>query len=403
MAMLMIVIFAMAALSMDLAYLELIKTELRAATDASARAAASALIQGQTTAQVQAVAINTAAINKVAGKPLKITAADVTLGQSVLQSNGTYAFQAGSQPYQAVQVSVAMAASNANGAVPLFFGPFVGMNTYQPANTSVAAASACDVCLVLDRSHSMCWDETGTNWSYPEPYLGHASPYGLDTYGVLSTVPPYGSSGLPSGVFQQYPPQAGSRWMALQSAVQSFCGILQAANGNTHAAVVTWASPISITETVYSTIQSPYNLPTSQGVTMDVGLTSNMSAITAAVTAHSSNILIGGTDMYTGIEGGISVLTGSGSRPSATKVMILMTDGDWSSPPGNINPVNAASNAAADKITIHCIGFTSNANMTTCQEIASMTGGKFYYASNSASLTAIFQEIAGTLPVALTQ
>jgi Mg-chelatase subunit ChlD len=107
--------------------------------------------------------------------------------------------------------------------------------------------------------------------------------------------------------------------------------------------------------------------------------------------------------MYSGILGGINVLTGPGARPSATKVMILMTDGDWSSPAGNKNPKLAAQVAANNKITIHCVGFLKSTNQTTCQTIASMTGGKFYYASDAASLQSIFQTIAGTLPVALTQ
>ncbi len=393
MAVFITILFAMAALSLDLAYIELVKTELRAATDSSARAAASALVQGETPAAVKQVAISTAALNKVAGKPLALTTSSVTLGQSVLQSNGTYAFQANVQPYQAVQVTSSLSSQNANGNVPLFFGPFLGVNNYAPTNTAVAAVSACDVCLVLDRSHSMCWDETGTSWSYP-------SPYGVDTYGVSSTVT-MAPSGLPSGVFQQYPPTNGSRWLALETAVQSFCNILQSANGNTNAAMVTWAST-SPTQTVYSTKQAPFTLPASVGATTDVNLTSNISSISTAVAAHSQSPLLGGTDMYTGIEQGISVLTGSSARPSATKVMILMTDGDWSSPAGNTNPILAAQNAKSDKITIHCICFLQSANQTTCQKIASMTGGKFYYASDSSSLTSIFQQIAGSLPVALT-
>ena len=68
----------------------------------------------------------------------------------------------------------------------------------------------------------------------------------------------------------------------------------------------------------------------------------------------------------------------------------------------NKNPINAAKNAVTDNITIHCICFLQSANQTTCQDVASMTGGKFYYATDSASLTAIFQTIANSLPVALT-
>lgn len=204
-----VILFAMAAFSVDLAYIELVKTELRAATDSSARAAASALIQGASTTSVINTAISTAALNKVAGKSLKLSSADVTLGQSIIQPNGIYQFQAGVQPYQAVRVTSSLSSKNANGNVPLFFGSFMGLSSYSPTNTAVAAASSCDVCLVLDRSHSMCWDQTGVSWSYP-------APVGLDTYGV-SNIVTMQPSGLPSGVFQQDPPRSGSRWLALQS------------------------------------------------------------------------------------------------------------------------------------------------------------------------------------------
>ena len=393
-AMFLVVIFVMAAFSVDLAYVELVKVQLRGASDAAARAATSAIVQGKSDADVVNTAISAAALNTVAGKNLQLATTDVTLGQSVLQSDGTFKFQAGLKPYQAVQVTASMSKSNSNGAVPLFFGSFMGMSSYSPTNTAVAAATSCDVCLVLDRSHSMCWDQSGTSWKYP-------SPKGLDTYGVTNIVT-MAPSNLPSGVFQPDAPIAGSRWLALQSAVQSFCNILSASQSSTRVGVVTWASPTAKT-TVYSTLKAPFDLPVSAGVTKDVDLTSSVGSVSAAVAARSTTMLLGGTDMYTGIEGGISVLTGSSSRPSATKVMILMTDGDWSSPAGNKDPVTAATHAKSNSIVIHCICFLSSANQTTCKNIASTTGGKFYYATDSASLTAIFQQIAQTLPVALTQ
>ena len=393
-AIFLVVIFVMAAFSVDLAYIELVKVQLRSATDAAARAATSAMVQGKSDTDVVNTAISTAALNTVAGKNLNISAGDIALGQSIIQSDGTYKFQAGVQPYQAVQITASMSKNNANGAVPLFFGSFMGMNSYSPSNTAVAAATSCDVCLVLDRSHSMCWDQSGTSWKYP-------APTGLDNFGVLSilTLAP---SKLPSGVFQPNPPIAGSRWLALQTAVQSFCDILSASQSSTHVGVVTWASPTAKT-TVYSTLKAPFDLPASVGVTKDVDLTDAVGSISAAVAARSQTMLLGGTDMYTGIEGGISVLTGSKARKTATKVMILMTDGDWSSPAGNTDPVTAANHAKSNSIVIHCICFLSSANQTTCKNIASKTGGKFYYATDSASLTAIFQQIAQTLPVALTQ
>ncbi len=370
-AVFLVVFLAMAAYSVDIAYMELVRTQLRAATDSAAKAGASAIVQGQSTSNVIAAAINMASLNTVAGKPLVVTSSDISLGQSVLQADGTYQFVAGLTPYQSVQVTASLSSSNANGRVPLFFAPFFGVETYSPTNTAAATAVATDVCLVLDRSNSMCWDESGTTFSYPSP-IGTNIPLGIQT-----------------------PPQSGSRWIALQGAVQSFCSVITGANGATNVGVVTWASPITTSSPEYILTGQ-----TSPGVSTDLNLSSNMTSVYSAVYAHSQNVMMGGTDMASGINGGTAVLTGSSSRTFANKVMILMTDGQWNV---GVDPTTAAATAKASNITIHCICFLPSADQTTCQEIASSTGGKFYYATNSAALAAAFQEIAYSLPVALIQ
>ena len=104
--------------------------------------------------------------------------------------------------------------------------------------------------------------------------------------------------------------------------------------------------------------------------------------------------------MASGITQGGAVLTGPGSRAYSKKVMILMTDGQW-----NIgsDPITAAQVCADSDITIHCICFLPNADQSTCINIASLTGGKFFYATDAASLNNAFVQLANSLPVGLTQ
>ncbi len=370
-AVFLVVLVALAAFSIDVAYMELVKTQLRAATDAAAKAGTSALVQGKTDAQAIAAAISMASQNTVAGHPLYLTAADITLGQSQLQPDGSWSFVAGTKPSQAMQIASALSSSNSNGNVSLFFAPLWGTKSISPSTSSVASASACDVCLVLDRSHSMCFDTTGTLWSYPAPIL-------LDWV-----------TGIKSA------PQASARWPALDTAVNSFCTILKTANAPPHVAVVTWASPIDKNTTEYSLTGQ-----TSPGVANDLALSSDMTAVYNAVHSRTSNVMLGGTDMGSGIDAGIAVLTGAGSRSYAKKIMILMTDGQWNT--GN-DPTLSATTAAAAKITIHCVCFLKNADQTTTQNIASITGGKFYYASDAASLNQAFTDLAHSLPVVLTK
>ena len=370
-AMFLVVLVAMAAFSMDLAYIELVKVQLRAATDSAAKAGTCALVQGKSVTDAQSAAINMAALNTVNGKPLRITTTDITFGQSVRQSDGTYQFVAGIQPYQSTQVTSSLTNSNSNGSVKLFFAPFIGTKKYSPTDTAVATAYACEVCLVLDRSHSMCWDDSGNQWNYPAPI------YSNSQLGIKSA------------------PQPGSRWLALNNAISSFTSILQAANSPPRVAVVTWASTIGT-----NTYEYQVTGLTSPAVTTDVQLTSNMSSVNSAVNSYTQHVLLGATNMAAGIEQGNTVLTGSNVRPFAKKIMILMTDGQWNT--GN-DPLDAATDALAANITIHCVCFLKNADQTTCQNVASLTGGKFYYATDSAGLTAAFQQLAYSLPIVLTK
>lgn len=370
-AVFVVVLIAMAALSIDIAYIQLVRTQLKAATDAAAKAGTSALVQGKNDADATAAAIAMASLNKVAGKPLSITASDIVLGQSIQQADRTWSFVAGLKPSQAVQVTSSLSKSSANGSVSLIFGPILGTKTYSTSNTSVASAFACEVCLVLDRSHSMCFDQTGTQFSYPAPIYTNIN-LGIKT-----------------------PPVTGSRWLALQSAMNSFCDILSAANAPPRVAVVTWADTIGTNTTEYALTGQ-----TSPAVTVDLGLTSTMSAVSAAVRARSAKVMLGATNMAAGMDQGTAILTASNVRPYAKKVMILMTDGQWNA---GRDPIAAASDALTKNITIHCICFLKNSDQTTTQKIASMTGGQFYYATDAASLTAAFQKLAYSLPVVLTK
>lgn len=371
MAVFVVVLLAMAAFSIDVAYMELVQTQLKAGTDAAAKAGTSSLVQGKTDQQAMDAAIAMAAKNGVAGHPLRLTAADIKIGQSQQQADGTWKFVEGVKPSQAMQITSSLNDTNANGSVPLFFAPVIGTNKYTTSNVSEASAFACEVCLVLDRSHSMCFDQSGTTWQYPAPFL-------LDwILGIKNK------------------PAAGSRWLALDSSVNTFCNILSTANAPPRVALVTWATNIGTNTTEYSLTKQ-----TSPAVTTDLQLTSNMSSVYNAVHNRSLNVILGGTDMSGGMDAGRAVLTGTGVRSYAKKIMILMTDGQWNA---GRDPVLAANDCDAADITVHCICFLQNADQTTTQQVAAITGGKFYYASNAAALDAAFRDLAYTLPVVLTK
>lgn len=370
-ALCLVLLLAMAAFSIDLAYIQLTQTQLRAACDSAAKAGTSALVQGKSDAEARQAAIDMAALNMVGGKPLQLTTSDIQLGQPQLQGDGTWKFVAGATPTQAMQVIGNLSDTNRNGNLKLFCAPVIGTSSVSLSNTSEASAFAVEVCLALDRSHSMCFDQTGTLWSYPNPIL-------LDWVTGIKTEP-----------------INNSRWESLDAAMVGFCNILTASKYPPRVAVVTWASDIGKNTTEYQLTGQ-----TSVGVVTDLQLSTDMTAVYNSVHSRSTKVMLGGTNMSSGIDQARSILTASNVKSYAKKVLILMTDGQWNA---GRDPVLAAQDAKNENITIHCVCFLQNADQTSMKQIASITGGKFYFAANASELTAAFQDLAYSLPVVLTK
>ena len=93
-----------AAFSIDVAFMQLTRTQLRTSTDAAARAANEALSRSQTEAAARAAARTAAAANPVAGAPLQLDDADIIFGHANVQSDGKYDFSADARPYNSVRV-----------------------------------------------------------------------------------------------------------------------------------------------------------------------------------------------------------------------------------------------------------------------------------------------------------
>lgn len=359
-----------AAFSVDVAYMQLVRSELRVATDAAAKAAAAELSRSQSDADAIQEAIDVANANTVAGRPLAIQASDVEIGRADLQPDGSWEFTDGT-PHTAVRVTALMSDTNPTGSAPLFFGRLFGFRNFTPQRVSTASYFEQEVCLVIDRSHSMCFDLSGTSWSYPT---------GTPTNPDEIAHPPHDS---------------GSRWATLEDAVDLFLSIVSGVNPAPRVALVTWASQMDATTYEYSITGV-----TSPAVSYEVPLSgSSYSDISSALTTRGNNVMIGATNMSAGMEAGINVLTGDDVRPNAQVTMVLMSDGQWNK--GN-NPVQTAQQARQAGIIIHTVSFLDAADQQDMQMIATTTGGRHYHASNSEELIAAFEDLAHILPATLT-
>jgi Mg-chelatase subunit ChlD len=139
---------------------------------------------------------------------------------------------------------------------------------------------------------------------------------------------------------------------------------------------------------------------TSDESSTDVPLTKTYSQITAKMTEWNTKVLVGDTNIEAGLAEGRSALTGTGTRVTAQRTIILLTDGVPTS--GSTNLATIAANYRAEGIVTHVITFggqaASGTNQTRMQNTAASGYGQYYHAPDSATLTSVFRQIAEGLP-----
>lgn len=349
----------MAAFAVDVAWMQLVRTELRSATDAAARAGAKELSLAQDIAAARARAKEVAARNLVAGEPLLLDDSDIQFGSSAQANDASrFSFSSNSASPNSLRVTGRRTDGSLSGAVDLLFAGVLGVQDFQPQQVATSTLLDRDICLVVDRSGSMMWTLAGG-----------------------STVPP--------GTTECDPPHpTQSRWGALSIAVSAFLDELDNTPQLEHVALASYSS--DKTECGYT-----YNISD-----INSDLVDDFGVIRDEMDRIGSAPVKGQTCISAGIEEGITVLTGNKTRPFAVKTMIVMTDGIHNL---GTEPIVPAQQAANLGIVIHTITFSSDADIQRMQEVAAATGGQHFHAPDAQELIRIFREIAATLPVLLTE
>jgi Mg-chelatase subunit ChlD len=348
----------MAAFAVDVAWMQLVRTELRAATDAAARAGAKELSLSQDRSAARDRAKQVARRNNVAGEPLVLANQDIEIGKGKQSGDDTrFIFTAGGTKPNAVRVTGRRTSGSAAGPVDLLFAGVLGVRQFEPLESATSTQLDRDICLVVDRSGSMMWTLT--------------------------------SSRVPSGTRECDPPHPTlSRWGALAVAVNAFLDELDNTVQDERVALASYSSNTSECGNTYRI------------ATIDSNLVSDYSKIHDEMNRMSSKPVKGSTAISAGIDEGIKVLTGTKARPFAVKTMVVMTDGIHNLGP---EPVLSAREAAKRDIVIHTITFSSDADIKRMQDVAAAAGGKHFHADDRAELVSVFREIAATLPVLLTE
>ena len=372
----------LAAITIDYSYMQLIRSELRASTDAAAKAGAEALGRTQDVTTAKQEAVRYAAANKVGGKPFAISVNDLDIGKVVRSSNGHWDFQLGGLPPNAVRVNARTGGTAAQGAIPLFFGQVLGHSSFAPAYQATAGQQDVEVCLCLDRSGSMLFDMSGNDYSYPpfNPRLSTFTAWGTVWQNHLS--PPH---------------PVNSRWAILANSIRLFFDEAALSSPQPRSSLVTWASTYQMPiapNTDFLESRIDISLPS----VTSFNFTSNKQSIIDAVDAKGVVPMMGGTNLSAGLTHAVSVLQGTNANAFSSKVIILLTDGQWNV---GADPIGIANTAHDAGIIVHCVSMLTN-EQTSLQQIAAVTGGRYYSTLNEVELRAAFQELARSLPVVLT-
>lgn len=114
-----------------------------------------------------------------------------------------------------------------------------------------------------------------------------------------------------------------------------------------------------------------------------VHLTTQHQELVVAVNAIDAS---GGTNLNNGLTAAINELVTNGQN--STKYIIFLTDGDGTFTESTLQP------AVANNIKIYTVGLGSGVRETTLKKIASVTGGKYFFASTADDLIDQFEKVS---------
>ena len=431
-AVLLPVLLILCAFAINVAYMQLTRTELKIASDAAARAGGRAWSFHQSVSQAQLFARRAAVRNYVSGKQLKLRNNEIEFGSSERASNGsgryefvvkdTGAVSAGTEEANSVRVLAKFTSASRNGPVNLLMGGVGGRKTFSPELSSVSTQLDRDVALVLDRSGSMAYgvfDDYMHDLTVAMFFAGQISATEAIEANAGHSSSPYSSIRNRIIYDRRYSENVLNRLL------------VEAANNPTAQKVYDYAvgtnayneddgpaAPFSrwdllveavaaFNEVLVGTDQEELVSLGSFDFTgrLDVTLTDdslNYDEITDTVAQIRPD---GGTGIGSGIQQTVPSLiaAGSGARPFAKKTIVVLTDG-VENPGASPTAIQAANTVVAgDDVQIHTVTFTSGADKGAMRAVANAGGGKHYHADSGSELIEIFREIANNLPTLITE
>ena len=406
------VLLILAAVAINLSYMQLTRTELKLATDASARAGGRAWSEFNDVDEAKEFARRAASLNEVGGSPLLLStdesAGEIVFGESARGGDGRFAFTPTTEAQIANNGLASGLQINATHPTLLFF-EIGGTSSFTPSASSIATQIERDIALIVDKSASMFSfqgqitnPEDGEDYLYEvmtdlyeDPangitraeYFNSIADYqGLQEAADMSTRARIFTDKildlLPEGDLKTYAltlnsdyrsstaPPRFSRWHSLELANDAFFDVLAA------------------TEQTELVSIASFN----RDAQLEIPLTSDLDAAGGIV---GEIFPTGSTAIGKGMLEGFDALNGDAARQSAVKTIIVLSDGLNKQ---GISPVNAAQQIIGQNpsTVIHTVTLGAEADIDEMAEVARIGSGKHYHATNTMQLIEVFQELAAS-------
>lgn len=355
-AVLLVAIVMLAALVINMAYVDLSRTELYIAADAAARAGGRELTMARSLSAASQKAKDIAALNTVSGRSLRLSDTDIEFGVADRAGASRYTFSPTNVNPTSLKVTARRTDGSLDGPLSLVLPKLLGRDSIESQQSSISTQVQVDIVLVIDRSGSMAYAANETAAFPPVPIAA------------------------PSGWFFCDPAPPNSRWLDLVSAVDVFLAELDSSPAPERVALVTYAD----------------------AARLDVGtLVEDYTAIKVGLNQYTQSLCSGKTNIGDGILlAANTATTATGARPGASKVIVVMTDGIHNE---GSNPVTAASQASNDGAVLFSVTFSNEADQSRMQAVAANGKGKHFHAVDGEDLKNVFREIAASLPTLLTE
>jgi Flp pilus assembly protein TadG len=346
--------------AINIAYLELTRTEMYVASDAASRATCREMAITNNKSSAMTKGREAGSRNRVGGKQIQFADSDFVFGQSSRNSiSSRYSFTPNPSNFNSVEVTARRSAGSSNGPIVLPIPNLFSTSQINSEQTSRSSQIEVDIALVLDRSGSMAYTSSEkTNPPIADPTLF--------------------PNAAPSNWKFGDPVPSPSRWLDAVAAIEVFLDELKDTPANEMVCM------------------STYN----NGTSTDHPVTNDHTAVRNSLNKYTNSFAIGGTNIGGGILAGRNAVLSSNARQFAAKVMIVLTDGIDTE---GSKPVDAAKKCIDDKIMVFTITFSNEADQNTMKQVASSALGKHYHVSSGAGLQGVFRDIARQLPILISR